>query len=67
MLDLFGGINRQEVVTAVRREIKTLQEHIEITDRVLRMTVRDVVKRLHPYLQFFDRMRLIDETYEEIK
>jgi len=67
VLDLFGGINRQEVVTAVRLKIKALHDDIEINDRVLRVTIRGVVKSLHPYLQFFDRTRLTDEVYEEIK
>ena len=66
MLDLRDDIDNKYILKCVRVEIKVLEKQLEVTDRLLRCAIRDVVRRLYPYLSFFDSIRLRDEIYKEL-
>ena len=64
-LDLFSNIDNKTIVSHVREQLQALQvQGITITDRVIKMTVMDSVKKHCPELLFLPRLRLVDEIYE---
>ena len=63
MKNLFSGTNTDELVSCVRERLNALHNDIEITQRVIKLCVKDVVREQCPHLKFLEVLQKVDEIY----